>query len=81
MAYLGWILRIWPNAAWYAGRLGTIVRIQDCAIAAPNRYLAGAMRAEHIRSCLARPGFHHKRQRETVSVWEASVIPQATRHA
>jgi FkbM family methyltransferase len=44
MAYLGWILRVWPNAAWYAGRLGTIVRVQDCAIAAPNRYLAGAMR-------------------------------------
>lgn len=44
MAYLGWILRIWPNAAWYAGRLGTIVRIQDCAIATPNRYLAGAIR-------------------------------------
>jgi FkbM family methyltransferase len=38
------LIRRWPQAAWYAGKLGKTVRVDGCRIRMPSNYMAGLVR-------------------------------------
>jgi FkbM family methyltransferase len=59
------LLRVWPELAWHAGRFGTTVRVDGCAITMPSRYLAGVLRL----------GGYESAERTAVRKWLPRELP------